>query len=54
MEAIPSTINKFATKLLNLLQVSEQRMNEGYKNTPIPNLKAHYNEARNLLQNINK
>ena len=43
-----------ATKLLTLLEISEQRMIEGYKKTPIPNLKAHYNEARNLLQNINK
>ncbi len=43
-----------AIKLLNLLEISEQRMIEGYKKTPIPNLKAHYNEARNLLQNINK
>ena len=50
----PKTKTLSATKLLNLLEISEQRMIEGYKNTPIPNLKAHYNEARNRLQKINK
>ena len=48
----PETKELSANRLLKLLDVSEQRMIEGYKDNPIPNLKAHFKNAREHLNNI--
>tara|TARA_Y100000590_G_scaffold239933_1_gene269837 strand:- start:1697 stop:4153 length:2457 start_codon:yes stop_codon:yes gene_type:complete len=45
---------KSAEELLNLLNISEQRVIDGYKDSPIPNLKAHFNKARKHLEELLK
>lgn len=43
---------KAARELLMVLNVSEQRLKEGYGNTEIPNLLRHFQEAREKLEEI--
>ena len=49
-----NTERKSAEELMNLLNISEQRVIDGYKDSPIPNLKAHFNKARKHLQELLK
>ena len=46
--------NTSAKELITLLNISEQRVRAGYKNLPIPNLNAHFNKARNRLEELLK
>lgn len=48
----PSSKIEAANKLLKALHVSEERMKEGYGQSPIPNLLAHFYKAREKLLNI--
>ena len=43
-----------AEELITLLNISEQRVIDGYKDLPIPNLKAHFNKARKHLEELLK
>ena len=43
-----------AEELITLLDISEQRVIDGYKDLPIPNLKAHFNKARKHLEELLK
>ena len=46
--------NEAAQDLLKLLDVSENRLKDGYKEIPIPKLLAHFEEARQHLISIIK
>ena len=43
---------KAAKELLSILEVSEQRLQEGYFDIPIPRLKIHFKKARKRLNEL--
>jgi len=48
----PSAAKQAARDLLQVLDVSEQRLKKGYGKAPIPNLRRHFAEARKKLKEI--
>lgn len=49
---MPVSKTESAKKLLNALNVSEQRLKDGYGENPIPNLLGHFDKARQKLLKI--
>ncbi|HET6564237.1 MAG TPA: CehA/McbA family metallohydrolase [Xanthomonadales bacterium] len=48
----PAAMRQAAAKLLMILDVSEQNLREGYGESPIPNLLAHFALARERLESL--
>jgi hypothetical protein len=46
----PAAERRAARDLLRLLDIAEQRLERGYGDTPIPELQAHFDEARVTLE----